>query len=552
MNINMSNWKIKGESGKRLGDEVVTPANLRIDNISISLSSLNVDTAKFSQVYDGFNDVDSPELGQIIEIYRDGARVFRGHVTNTPVKAGASGGVKVSTTVSGLWWWLEQTPLSGAAEDQNGGVAERIAFGLKTGDLREHIITLLQRSIQLGVPLIIGNIDDCFDIPQITLKQMSCADALAELMRWVPDGVIWIDYSTNIPTVNMTRRSGAEVEVFKVGEKPLKSISVNPKYGLEVSQVVVSYVSRGVDGRTVYEEQVGGIDDGGGTRQIFTVSGPELDSFLPNDFFDSYQAQTEELILKNVFSKDSSLEQLSVNHPTFKDAVKGLPYVVPSGLGITTNKPSLTFKKENGDSLSPGVDYYLTTDEPPEWYKTQNMVERVFISGTIVVGYLQSAEPSFEDDMTDVFEGPFFVNDFNSGGTSKSSQYYFYAFEQEVWGVKSNYTTLTTAYRDADYSFIVPPEGLAQALKITQSFTPYEGVIGISEVNTTADSYLGKVVNIVGALPEHANMRAMVQGVAMDIKSGQASIILGTPGRHSFHSLVNRFRRTSSDNIIYI
>ena len=107
-------------------------------------------------------------------------------------------------------------------------------------------------------------------------------------------------------------------------------------------------------------------------------------------------------------------------------------------------------------------------------------------------------------------------------------------------------------YRPADYAFIAPPEGLAAAMVETQSFTPYEGVVNVAAEEVGAVEYRGGVVNVTGSLPEHVGMKALVQRVDMDLEAGSEVVTLGTPARLNYLSLVNRFRRTASDNIVYI
>ena len=645
----MAFWELSGESGKALGTDKVSLESLGIPDGNLRMGSLEIDRLSFSQVFDTVADVSGPEMGQIVELWRDGLRFFKGHCTQRRVRDTVTNGLQIDTVISGPWWWMDQTPLSGDINDQTGDAKERIQFALDTGDLKAHITTVVNRAITLGVPMAVGSIEDCFDIPQITLKQMSCADAVAELLRWVPDAMVWIDYAPATPTFNLARRGTAAVEAFTVGQEPCASIDVNPRFELETEQVVVTYVKRAVDGRTVYSEQISGhegtsqaglalsIDlaadasesddayngleveilsgtgsgqtrtvndyDGAtrratvdvawatnpdatsvykvgngnpenGRRQIITVSGPELDSFLPNDLFDSIEGDSSPA------DTASGMRDYVFNTSAFAQAREGGMVVtdlaVPAILSVTyawaqntSNLPgsggsshsvdATVYKRTDGSAFNPaGYDLFIG-DSPPQWLRDQLGMIEVILSGRWIYKHLRSSTvfgntttyslPSWAFDL------PANTLDYAGFTGSNGSNYQFWRlyvgqWEATAWAATS--VPSGTIYRDADYDFINPPDGLAAALQETQSFQPYAGEIGISDEETGGTRYRGKVINLNGSLPEHATMKALVQGIDMDIQPGESSLILGTPQRLTYQGLVNRFRRTASDNIVYL
>lgn len=107
-------------------------------------------------------------------------------------------------------------------------------------------------------------------------------------------------------------------------------------------------------------------------------------------------------------------------------------------------------------------------------------------------------------------------------------------------------------YRDADYSFISPPSGLAQFLKEAQDYVPYEGAVQIVEQDVGATRYRGTKVSVTNSLAEYSSMGALVAGESLDIKSGTTQITLGQAPRLDYRTLVDRIRKTSQDNIVYV
>jgi len=129
------------------------------------------------------------------------------------------------------------------------------------------------RMITLGCPLQLGSIDDTFDIPAISLPNMSCADALSEVLRWVPDAVVWFDYSvatgTGYPSINVTRRIAATSHNLTAGSAPVASANITPRLDLKVDQIKLLFATHNAEEKTIFVEvssghsgtaQAGGVD----------------------------------------------------------------------------------------------------------------------------------------------------------------------------------------------------------------------------------------------------------------------------------------------------
>jgi hypothetical protein len=577
-------WTIKGEAGKALDATTRTLESLAIDSARVDLKSLDTDQLTFSIAPKDVTSATIPELGQTVTLYRDGSKFFHGHVIDNPVSITA-GEQSVSVVVAGPWWWLDRINLTSTKTDGTGATAERLSYVFGTTssgvNLKTAIEALIDRAIALGAPMQRGSVATFFQVPRITLNQSTCAQALAELVRLVPDTMAAFDYSTSPPTLNITRRGTASVETFTVGSSAIEGISIHPVYEMKVDRVDLDYVTRDVQGRTQYVNQGSGTAATGRNLRL-NISGPELDTFLPNDLFDSYQIQTANLSGTGfdsfIVSADSVLASAKKT-----SGLTSLPVVVADGVTysyrdswryssggtcgpdptstlFTSKSNSLQFLDEQGNTVSTTGKKVVITDEPPEWVTKELGLtfEKIRIVGDVTYTRQdQAMSCTYGSDGPVVAEPAWAgtVNWYKSlGGYSGSGHVItkFYRFTVDAYLVNSTYSTLTTVYRPADYTFLTPPSGLAANLKSAQDFVPYAGTIDLTEQDVGAISYMGKVINISGSFSAYSAMKALVAGVSMDIKNGQTSIELGTPPRLDYRTFTDRIRRTPQDNIEYL
>ena len=108
------------------------------------------------------------------------------------------------------------------------------------------------------------------------------------------------------------------------------------------------------------------------------------------------------------------------------------------------------------------------------------------------------------------------------------------------------------SYTNSDYSFINPPAGLADFLRSTQNWIPYEGAITLEEEDVGATRYRGNKINLINSIPAYSTMGALVSGESLEIESGRTTINLGAPARNDYRTLVDKIRKTSQDNIVYV
>jgi len=522
-----------------------------------------------------------PSLRQEMALYRDGVRFFHGNVTN--VRSFIRGDSQEhQVTVSGPWWFLEKVPFTSQIEDGTGISAERISFvfgsALLGQDLKTSIESVINRSNALGCP--IANIDGGSTVtamqeyPRITLNQSTCGQALAELIRLVPDAMVFFDYSVKPAAIRVVRRPTCTTTTFNEDTAPITSIDINPVIELEVSQVTLPAVTRNVTGRTVFNNQTSGTAPAGKDitkRQVITIAGPELDTFLPNDLFDVQTVDKSTSFSNIAHDSDSAcvgaaaaagLTRLPI---TIGD---GVPIVVYTTRAIYPNLPdgfyslkSFTpFAQKITDANNVVLTNHsiITSGEPADY--TGVAYVPVTVSGTMMLVHFRdnsdSRSPGYQSYPTPAYianAGFIEVLSGFTGNSSSSDGVTYYSKTYSYSGFASpGVASSQTYYKPADYSFINPPAGLADFLRETQNWLPYAGEIVLEQEDVGATRYVGTKVNITNSLAAFSTMGALVSGETIEIESGRTTIQLGAPPRNDYRTLVDKIRKTSQDNISYV
>lgn len=519
-----------------------------------------------------------PTLRQQITLYRDGSSFFFGNVTNIRSVI-SSGSHEHEVTVSGPWWFLEKVPFTSDRQDGSGKIGERISYVFGTSssgqDLKTSIEQAINRANEIGCPIapISGgsSVASMHIFPRITLNQSTCGQVISELVRLVPDAMAYFDYSSYPAKFKVVRRPTSPTTTFDQDSSPITSIDINPIIDLEVQEVVLPSVSRNTVGRTVFNVQKSGDSVSGKNitkRQVITISGPELDTFLPNDLFESQTITTSGSITALAHDSDSAcvsaaakygLSRLPVNisyGTTTLYNARQRAGIAPPGIGSTfTQKFSYggySIKDKSGNPLS-GYSI-ITSGVPADWAGIT--VVNVTVSGfmwilrTIDTGSGTPTQP-YPQYLTEA--GFSYIA---GGFTCEQSTCHYVQYYQKAFSFSAIATpggsSSQTVYKQADYSFINPPNGLAEFLRSTQNWTPYEGNIELTQEDVGSVRYVGNKVNIINSLPSFSNMGALVSGESLEIETGRTIINIGSPPRNDYRTLVDKIRKTSQDNIVYV
>lgn len=569
----MTGWSIKGEAGATLDATERSMAAIIADGAILTFSSLDADTFDFTIATADAAGTGSiiPDAGQLIEVYHDGTRRFRGHVTIPRISTG-----QIVIHAEGPWWWLSRIMLSSSQADQTGTAAERASYVFPT----QSVQTSLQELITLAALLsrtnpadaatakfALGTVDAMFSFPRITLAEMSFAQALAELLSIVPDAVAWVSYAgTGLPTINVTRRGNMGVQTVAVGTDAVEEIDIGPRLDLVVSQVSVQSVFRRVtDGRAQWV-----VDSAGtpapGKNQLMVVSGPEVTDFLPPDRFDSFvmnsypcQASPDVNLAAWIRANDNTIA-------TVRRMIAVDMAIVPNMIYYVSNYTTGNMNGAPGQQLfgptitskaNPAGLYIITSaGRVPDWFATENgytLIDGV-LTGWAVLSYQSSTGVWGPADVYGAMAAGHFVG-YKANVTSAPLNYeyvWFYQYSIPVQLTNALIYSPTTIYRQWDYDYLAPPAGLASALLGTQNWLPWEGRIVSVADDLDGSNCLNLKTNATGTLADCAAMGALSKQVSYDLTLSRKTVRLGASARVDFGTLASRFRRNPKDNIVYL
>jgi hypothetical protein len=565
----MSSITIKGEEGKAFGaselafSEVAASGRLSFrsqapDDLSFVIEPKLI-TASGSKI---------PEVGQRIELFIDGVRHFCGVVTRIPSNWETEV-LSVSVTVEGPWWNVEKTPLTELLTETQE--TERPQFRCEKGNVRNHIIRILQRAKEVGVPIEIGEIAACYDIPTTTFRDGSFAYALSELARLVPDSVIWWDYSgSGNPKFNLSRRDLSKATTFALGADDIASIDLTPELDLKVERVTVESATRAPDGSVQYVSSNAG--EGQESRQIITVSGPELAEILPPDPLESVLLSTggvtstsdARLTVRRLWEFWIAQELIHGEQIIGLDGFSNFEQYIDGGISDSDyfsgtvswdNGIAPKWYAEDGSQVISGDEYKYAVIAPngevPSWLPDRLALNKGRMTGTWVAKFETPLGVPFGDF---AFEAISNANFYRQQAATVDDPLYVWAFFQLDFPVyyAPSLVDDVTYWQAPAYTFEQPPPDYAQNLLAAQNFTPYAGGVDLQLQPGGFVRRTGATLNIEGGLRPWSTMGALVQGETIDLETGMHSLEVGVPGLRSGLNSVSFIKRDPSDNVVLL
>lgn len=557
---------INGESGKSLNATVRSPQSLLIDSWALTHESLAEDTFTWTAKLDAPDGSGTiiPDPGQIVEVFQDGVRRFRGHAALPRYSLDS-----VTVQVNGPWWWMQRVPISSPQTDGVGATEDRTTFVFPTQSIRTSIITLIDRAVALGIPISRGTVSSAYSVPKVTLSNMTFGAALAELMRWMPDAVAWFDYTGSTPALNVTRRADMTALTLTVGTNNVEQARIYPRLDQEVKRVELNYVDRNLTtGRTRYQKQAYGTNVLG-KLQIVPISGPEIAAFLPKDDFDSVAVQTvpwNAITDAFVLQRDSGLASIQASvGGVYGSLEESFLYWTGASSDqktqVIARVPGIRRSSDTGSGFPAATNHLVVSPTPlPEWAQKKLGAIPVTITGTWVASWKDSLR-GVNSRWSATFEAmtagaTLYVGKWENGAETGSTKDYtvdWLARPIRVTGylINTAYSSLTTIYKDWDYDYLTPPDGLAQGLQEAQDWVPWEGPVTVVGDEPALTNQLNRKLRVSNAHPDAAAMDALIRSITKDSR-GRTTYQLGSPTRTDYGSLVNRIRREPADNIVYL
>lgn len=554
-------WTIKGTAGSGMDATERTLKDCGILRPVLTLASMAADVLSF-EIPSTPPAGGVPDDGQTIHLYRDGVRVFAGTVTTSSLSIGARRPYyRVST--SGGWWHLDQIALTSSVEDDAGLSAERPVIGIQSGTIGSAVAAILSRARSLGSPITDGTIDAGYVLPGMTFPNMSVGSALGEVLRWHPGAMTRIDYTGTTQKLHMRLRASAPVITLDIDAQTINDGSakfcgvrgsdITGRSTRKPTAVTLAYAERDTQGRMVYKTQSAG--SGTTRRRIVAISGPELDTYLPRQEYDTALIKT-------------TTDPRTLDEEITRNGVRGLtwPPAYASMQPDTFLTPSWAYA-DGRAGTPPHAQLVALGYDVPDWAVDQLglTMTRVIYTASLCTGTY--VNPTLVDgvwrSLVNGKSTPMGIDDFiNSGATLAG---YDVNFTQTRWwwknisiqavSISAAYATETTIYRSGDYDYANPPATLAANMLSASDFVPYSGQIEITEKDPISVNWIGKALNIAataGIPSEYASAKMMVSSASHAITNGESVINVGPPMRNSFDSLVSGIRRTPQDNIYWI
>ncbi|MDR0740152.1 MAG: hypothetical protein LBF34_00380 [Puniceicoccales bacterium] len=242
-------WKLKYEGEEK------TLTQWGINDVTRRLGNQSMDTVTF-KIHG--NTIDAPLQfvpRKVVQIFQDGQLWFTGIVTKTPIYGSAKEEFH-RYTLSGPWWYLNnliyqqvwKEPLNPNDDDSALGDVKKshlilgqdaegnaVTIGEQLGDVINYVNaaageTVIAPAEDTDLPIYIP-FDEC--------KDLSCAEVIRRLLRWIPDAITFFDYAQTIPVLHVLRRSQLLPLSLNVGN--LNEFHFVPRYDLQIQAVVLKF-----------------------------------------------------------------------------------------------------------------------------------------------------------------------------------------------------------------------------------------------------------------------------------------------------------------------
>lgn len=432
-------------------------------------------------------------LRGVINTFSGGAVVFIGCRVKT-VRTGSAQFEALAYQFSGPWRYLMGNIFQMVAKTYNNGthslediylsdlwLCQNLAGGKITTaeQLTEIISYAAARTLEqfgsaklqagIGFPSLNAPVDEVHDI--------TCADAIGKMLRWSPDAVVWFDYATTPPTLNIKKRADLVAVDLAMAVDEADSIQITARKDILVPSVHFKYrQTSSFDGQN-FVQTFNDIAPGGATGREFGALVATMD-------FDGGSVTRQTSKIDCVPVDVTSLDWWKTRHPELNDGGGALALTVLNSETYPVVGAPVGYPNE------------LMNGQVTEWMngQVQEVTLQAFIKGT------------------------------HNDGTKKGKE----VTELKTWQARctnlnsGNYTRLTTDSLGEPIPF-----GLAAQFLQTINQLHFEGEKSLTEREVTYAIRMGNVLNISGGLEQWATMRALVQAVSYDWDNGKTSATFG-------------------------
>jgi len=460
--------------------------------------------------------VDGVDLltGNVI-VRRDGVVVFSGIVVETP-KSGDGSGESGMYRARDFWHLLEQTVFHQSRKSWDNATEQLVDvftthcwLGQRvdgtyqnTGEQMAEALSYARDVAALegydfqfdatGFPAL--------DVPVNEVRDVTCAEVLRLMLRWSPDAVVWLDYSTfeaGGPTFRCKRRQALDAVSLAIDDDRLAGLEITPRADLLRPAVKLTYeIAEQVDG-TAYVRTLHDIHPP-------TASGRELGALAATINLQGAVVQT--------IAQEVVADPIAAAHTDTATRLAWWKKQFPELAGDDIQSVEI----DAGTVIRSGVNTYpnqLVDGTLADWMGVQHEEEVV------------TAKAFIQDD---------------TGGHWKTLP---------VRLLATNATTGEYRFNQAVSHPEPIPVGLAADVFEGVSVLHFQGSLVLREEEASGALRVGQVLNLTGGAAEWASMRALIYRVAVDLESGETRVEFGNPEHLGVPDLVELLRAARSRNL---
>lgn len=498
-------WLIKKDS-----DAAVPLGAAGVTSCVLTLRANGEDSLVFTQSEDWLAAPAWPYGSKVTLISREGGADtirFIGTVESIPRQAAGGGPQSISYTAlnaahalmlcdySQQWHYTNSSgvdsvitePTVVLGEDNDGN-------RLTSGGVIAHVAAY---AVTRGVSMAVGTVTAGVTVPLDERDNIKCWDAIVAMLRYTPDHVLWFDYSSGTPALNVTAPADMPTVTRNVSGSP--DAAFTPRLDLQVPGILCTFRWRGdYAGREVKHRAVQTAGDYTHPRRVSLVY--DLDG-----------------VHAAFITQDVEVE----DYPTWtsSDGRTFLKARLPQLAHLPDSDWSVVGVTRSGSKNLPAR---LVAGAVPSWTNKDTEIE------TFTAEIEYTAKSTATSSVLDAGRKKLSFTCVSTDATSKT------------------YKKMT--------EWIEPepvPSGMAAALHASWNRLHYDGRVEFRAHDCALAIRPGKLLSCTGGLPEWTSMAAVVQSVTHDLAKGSTVVMTGTCGRLEADNLMAVYRAARGRRYAY-
>lgn len=485
----MSAWQINGSSAYQ--------------NIRRTLTNGGQDFLEFeSAAATSATDAEVIAYGTSVTLDKDDVQWFKGTVISNPRLASpleekqtirVAGPMYTLSRCTYMQSWLIYNEAGDANVNVNksrvilnkGSDGSRITTGAQ-------IEAVIDFAIAKGVPITKGTIDPGTELPFDERTNITCAEAINTMLRYLPDFVLWFDYSTPNPTIHCRKKANLATATKAITDGDL--LNLIARKDLQVPGVLLTYeITSTVDDKT----RLSILTDGAGTTDAIETVHATFE--LEGSSRSTIKAKIETAEIPS---------QGSPNDPSFKDYLRA---IVPALKSIADADLTIEAASRTGTKSR-----YITKGPVPEWVDDSvETDEQVF---RISAAIRKNGDPNEA-----------FIDIISSED---------YRVSLQTTNKLTNTYTKTTSYDTGEEV----PAGLAAQLYDSWNTLHHEGGFDYTLAEIDGLTTPGKLFSLSGGSDHVNGKQSIIQSSTEHLDTGTTSVQFGPPGRLEADTLLGLFR----------